>query len=433
MSFYMPYLPLHTRGPQLHRDIHAASHSLQRELSSIKGVNMMNHPFLQGKRTKHRRMPTLFTALFPILLILLAGCGSTSSSQSTTSSSSANDPFVAQAKAAVAAATARVNTWNGPTSGPKAQKGKFVVYVSADQTNGGVSEVGTAVEVAAKVLGWRVKVIDGQGTVAKQTDAMSQAIALKPDGIILGGFDAQSQKTQITKASSLGIKIVGWHSAASPGPIQNPPVFTVVESDPLQTAKLAADYAIATTNGTAGVVIFTDSEYSIAVTKSTAMRTEIQHCKGCSVLSYEDTPLADVATRMPPLMTSLVQKYGSKFNYALGINDLYFDFTAPALRSLNIKQSGPPQFVSAGDGSASAYSRIRQGQYQVATIPEPLSLQGWQSIDELNRAFAGMQPSGYVTPVHLVINDNISYDGGPKNIFDPGNNYQQRYKTIWGL
>jgi ribose transport system substrate-binding protein len=85
------------------------------------------------------------------------------------------------------------------------------------------------------------------------------------------------------------------------------------------------------------------------------------------------------------------------------------------------------------DGSVSAYSRIRQGQYQVATIPEPLSLQGWQCVDELNRAFAGAQPSGYVTPVHLVTNSNIAYDGGPQNLFNPDNGYQDQYKKIWGV
>ncbi len=393
----------------------------------------MNVHDLRHSHPSPRHTPMWLITLLLSLLIVLAGCGQSSPSPSSGSSSSSNDPFVAQAKAVVAAATAHVTTWDGPTNGPKAQSGKFIVYVSADQTNGGVSGVGKAVGDAAQVLGWRFKLLDGKGTVAGQADALSQAIALKPDGIVLGGFDAQSQKTQISKAASLGIKIVGWHASSSPGPIQNPPVFTNVESDPIQTAKLAADYAVAMSDGNAGVVILTDSEYSIAVAKSTTMRKEVEQCKGCTVLSYEDTPLADVSSRMPPLMTSLVQKYGGKFTYALGINDLYFDFTAPALRSLGVGSNGPPSFVSAGDGSVSAYSRIRQGQYQVATIPEPLSLQGWQCVDELNRAFAGVQPSGYVTAVHLVTNSNIAYDGGPQNLFNPDNGYQDQYKKIWGV
>lgn len=41
------------------------------------------------------------------------------------------------------------------------------------------------------------------------------------------------------------------------------------------------------------------------------------------------------------------------------------------------------------DGDASEFERIRSGDYQRASIAEPLYLQGWQLIDELNRARAG--------------------------------------------
>jgi hypothetical protein len=38
----------------------------------------------------------------------------------------------------------------------------------------------------------------------------------------------------------------------------------------------------------------------------------------------------------------------------------------------------------------------------------------------------------YVASVHLVTKDNIQYDGGPNNVYDPHNNYQAQYKMIWG-
>jgi ribose transport system substrate-binding protein len=136
---------------------------------------------------------------------------------------------------------------------------------------------------------------------------------------------------------------------------------------------------------------------------------------------------------MAPLTTSYLQRFGDDLNWILGINDLYFDFSVPALSAAGVPPSGPPQFVSAGDGSVSAYERVRAGQYQAATIPEPLNLHGWQCLDELNRAFAGEEPSGYVTPVHLVTNENIEFDGGPQNLFDPDNNYRDEYTRIWGV
>jgi ribose transport system substrate-binding protein len=60
-------------------------------------------------------------------------------------------------------------------------------------------------------------------------------------------------------------------------------------------------------------------------------------------------------------------------------------------------------------------------------------MHGWQVVDELNRAFAGEEPSGYVAPAHLFVPSNIEHDGGPNNIYDPDNGYQDAYKQIWGV
>ena len=37
-----------------------------------------------------------------------------------------------------------------------------------------------------------------------------------------------------------------------------------------------------------------------------------------------------------------------------------------------------------------------------------------------------------MTPVHLVTKENIEFDGGPQNVFDPDNGYRDAYKKIWG-
>ena len=66
-------------------------------------------------------------------------------------------------------------------------------------------------------------------------------------------------------------------------------------------------------------------------------------------------------------------------------------------------------------------------------MAEPLNLQGWQMIDELNRAFAGEAWSGFQSPLHVVTPENIEFDGGPENTFDPGNGYRDEYKKIWGV
>ena len=351
-----------------------------------------------------------------------------------TSASCGSSPSGPVAAALELLATAQRHTteWDGPVTGPKALPDKLVVYAAQDMRNGGVLGVSEGVQSAIAAIGWRLKIIDGAGNVAGRVAAINQAVALKPDGIILGSVDAQEEAKAIRAAAQQGIKIVGWHSTASSGPVGDPPIFTNVTTDATSVAKVAAAYALQTTNCAAGSVIFWQSGDAIGIKKAQTMRDVIQACSGCKLLDYVNTPLADTAARMPQNTTSLLQRFGKGWTTGLGINDLYFDFASPALRSVGIPSSGPPTFISAGDGSVAAFNRVRSGEYQIGTVAEPLHEAGWQLVDELNRALSGQPPSGYVAPVHLVTKDNIQYDGGPNNIYDPDNNYQMHYKTIWG-
>lgn len=339
---------------------------------------------------------------------------------------------VSDAKAAIESAAKPNAPWAGPTSGPKAAPGKTIIYVSTDQRNGGARGAGEGVKEAAAKIGWTFKLIDGQGSVAGRSSGLNQAIASKPDVIVLGGIDATEQTAVIEEAGKQGIAMIGWHAYAKSGPHDKLPIAYNVTTDPLEVAKAAASWPCAETGGKVGAIIFTDSTYEIAVAKSNAMAAVIKACGDSKVLEIVDTPLADASNRMPPLTTALLQKYGKAWTHALSINDLTFDFMAPALAAAGLKGSDNPLAVSAGDGSEVAFQRIRQGEYQAGTVAEPLRLQGWQIVDEANRAVSKEKASGYVAPAHLFLPSNIKFDGGDKNTYDPSNNYTDAYAKIWG-
>ena len=348
---------------------------------------------------------------------------------------SAQDAFLEEAKAYIETLTAPVTEWTGPTTGPKAQPDKLIVYVSEDQRNGGALGVGDGVKEAAEAIGWEFRLLDGQGAPSTRASAMTQAIALQPAGIVLGAVDAREQLPLVEQAVAQGIKVVGWHSGATPGTIEGAPgVITNITTDPLEVAKASGLYAVVDSGGTAGTIVFTDSIYAIAIAKSDATAEAIKQCTGCTVLETVDTPIGDLGNRMGQLTTSLLSKYGDKWTHSVAVNDLYFDFSAPSLQSAGVDPAeGHPRQISAGDGSVPAFQRIRDGQFQVATVAEPLFLHGWQIVDELNRAFAGEAPSGYVAPPHLFVRSNIDADGGDQNRFDPGNGYRDEYRKIWGV
>jgi len=341
--------------------------------------------------------------------------------------------YLLEAKLYVEKITKPKPSWNGPTTGPVSQKTKTIVYVSADQRNGGAAGVGKAVEEAAKIIGWKFRLIDGQGTIAGRTAALIQASNLEPDGIVLGTVDGFEQAKTIQIIAKKNIVIVGWHSLDKPGPALEHGIFTNIATDPIDVATAAGMYVVAESNGKAGVVIFNDPIYSIGNAKANAMADTIKKCKQCNVLFSDDTHLKDTPFRMSQRTAFLLNRFGEKWTHSLATNDLYFDYMPPSLIAAAIPGNGSPKNVSAGDGSISAYERIRTNHYQIGTVAEPLRVHGWQAIDELNRAFAGEKASGYSTPVHLITVENIQFDGGPRNEYDPDNGYRDIYKKIWGI
>ena len=343
------------------------------------------------------------------------------------------DALVDEAKSVVEKATARADKWDGPTSGPKAVAKKTIVYVAGDMRNGGILGVAHGLKEASDVLGWTYREIDGQGTVSGQAAALSQAIALKPDAIVVGGSDAVQQNAGLEDAAKQEIAIVGWHAGPKPGPMEGAPVFANVTTDAMEVAKVAAMKAIANSNGKAGVVVFANSAYAIAIAKGRAMESldqEVRGLQGAGFRGYAARRHEQIASQ---LTTTLLQQFGPKWTHSLAINDLYYNSMGPSLQVAGLKGDGDPQNISAGDGSESAYQRIRDKDYQSATVPEPLNMQGWQLRRRTQSRLRSREWSGFVPGVHLVTAANVAFDGGPKNVFDPDNGYRDEYKKIWGI
>jgi ribose transport system substrate-binding protein len=339
-----------------------------------------------------------------------------------------SDPAVRRAQADVARALSSPAGYRGPVNGPRAQRGGLVVFVAGDLTNGGIAGAARGVQEATSAIGWRLEVLDGEGTTAGQAAALRDALRLEPAGIVLGGFDATAQTLALRRARMLGIPAVGWHAGTRPGPDRRAGLFTNVSTDPAAVARLAADYAIADSRGTASVVIFTDRRYPIAAHKADVMAARIGTCLRCGVLDIVDSPIDLAQQQMPAIVSSLLHRFGARFRYMLAINGIYIGGARAALVNAGRRGDDPPFAIGAGDGDSSDFERIRAGDHQTASIAEPLYLQGWQIVDELNRALAGQPPSGYVVPPRLITRADVP-DGV---VFDPPSAYRTNFLRIWG-
>jgi len=379
----------------------------------------------------NRNTALAVAALLAVAATALVGCERGVSVG--TGSSSAGPPKagcpapLARARADVRQAEKTNASWNGPTSGPAAVSRKTIVYVAQTMTNPGVAGAAKGVIEAAKVIGWRVRVIDGQGTPVGIQAAFSQAIDLRPSGIVIGGFDPGLASQQMARAHAAHIPLIGWHAVASPGPSKTPMLFSNITTSVVDVARISADWVIAESNGNAGAVVFTDDSIPFAKNKSKLIKNELATCPSVKLLATENIPIPDAGSRTPQEVSSLLARFQGQWTYSVAINDLYFADAAPALRAAGRQGNGAPFNIGAGDGDPSAFQRVNSKQFQAATVPEPLSEQGWQIVDEFNRAFSGQSASGYVSPVHITTAANSN---GART-WDPSG-YRAAYRKIWG-
>jgi ribose transport system substrate-binding protein len=336
---------------------------------------------------------------------------------------------VDDARQAVARASSRSPAWTGPTTGPSAEPGKTIAVLAEDLRNGGVLGVAQGIREAAHEIGWKVRIVDAGGTADGRKRAVADALALKPDGLVICGSDAHELESALRSANAQ-LPVVGWHAGPAPGAIAGTSVAMNVTTDPIAVARTTALAAVAQSRGKAGVVVFTDSRFAIATAKAQAMAEVIRQCSGCTLLEVRDVVISDSAARMPVVTRELLAKYGQRWTHALAINDIYFDYAVPVFIEAGLA-TGAISLLSAGDGSAPAFMRIRAGTFQTGTVAEPLNMQGWQVVDELNRLLARQPVSGFVAPVHLVSGESITSDGGARLVYDPENGYRDFYLRIW--
>lgn len=333
-----------------------------------------------------------------------------------------------EAKALVEQRTKPQTEWTGPTSGPKASTDpQTLVYVSGDQSYVSFVNWGRGVEEAAKSLGWKVVILNGKGTVTGTLQAMQQAVASSPTAIITSA-DASAVQKPIEQAIAAGIPVIGIHASAFPGPDPQTQLFANITSSPADIGQLQAAYVLAKSEGKAKVLHFLDSSFAIARFKAKAATDPIKNCEGCTFVDMVNIPIADQTRRIPSVVSGILANTGDEW-WATTCCDNFYTYVASSLRSAGV---APDKVKLVGsDGPPSAYDMIRKGEYEVATVPEPSTLFGYQAVDAVVRAMAGEEPSKFVQPTYLVTKENADAEGGDRNEFIPSNGFACHYQNLW--
>jgi hypothetical protein len=177
---------------------------------------------------------------------------------------------------------------------------------------------------------------------------------------------------------------------------------------------------IAQSDGKASGIHMVDNSYAIARFKAKSTTTPIANCPGCKMLETVNMPLGEASARMGAAVSGLLGRYGDSWWMTTCCHG-YYTNVAAALRAADAS-TDKIKLVGA-DAPPSAYDMIRKGGFEVATLPEPGSLFGYEAMDAVIRAMAGQEPAHFLQPVFHIVKDNVGTEGEKNNEFVPSNDF----------
>jgi ribose transport system substrate-binding protein len=396
-------------------------------------------------------------AIAASVAVVLAGCGSDSKSGSTATTAAASTASTGSAAGTTAAgSTATGSTTAGSTAGGAGDpqsvvnaalknptdigitnklskvppKDKFVVISESPQP---VTHVKNQAFVeAATLFGWKTQVLV-QGTGAEDAGkTLDQAIALKPDAILISGASLPSLKPQLDRAKDANIPIL---AETVTDPLYGSVFDNTIDGEPqvANVAKLMANYAVVQSGGKLNAVVFNIPVYGVlTVYTNTFKDTVMSLCADCKV-SVVDQQLSDLGTKTPQAVVSAVQRDPDVNWLVFTIGDLTIG-VPEALKAADLLDK-----VTIGGETPTQKNLedMKNGANQAWTgFSGPIL--GYRDADMMARFFNGeaLDPGGdkLILPTQIItkenlagiVVDNTGYYVGVEGFVD-------QFKKLWGI
>ena len=394
------------------------------------------------RRVARRRHVALFTGGLCAVAFALAAMGSSSFASSPSHRASAKTrgtpaSVVAAAKKDVQKAYGTGFVEPPPSSGPRAQTGKTVWWVSCGQIYPSCAKASDEFEVEAKLLGWHANVVDGKASSTTASALIRQAVAAHVDGIILDTYDCPGIKGALQAAKAAHIPTVSFAGFDCNSPVyhgtEGPSLYTAVtrllgQNDPSALfsawARMLAENIIAKTNGHTTFFYVSCTDNTVCQIINRAFQKAIKPCTGCDEV-YTPYSFADVPN-------PATQEWKSALLAHPSVKVLQFipaGLLGDGLQTA-VKGAGHSFTLFGAEGSPQDYSLIRSGA-EVSSVVRQDSQANWATADTMNRILAGENPKklpneggGFqiVDKTH-----NLPASGTPK----PARNFEAVYKKVW--
>jgi ribose transport system substrate-binding protein len=330
-----------------------------------------------------------------------------------------------------------------PPSGPPIAKGKSVIFVSCAQSSPGCAGPPNEMAIAAKLVGWNYKIIDGANNVNNGwATGIRQAIAAKPNAIVVHGISCADAKQPFIEAKAAKIPVLALAGSDCSDPLTPggageslfhavpftkdvPNTGTFFE----KVGELQAAYVIDATEGKAKI-IRTDYTPTFGEHQRRGQDAMLAKCPDCKVI-------ADVKWTGPDSNANgpLVQKFRTVLAQHPDANAVILNYDSTATSSglsraiKDTGRAGDLKVVASG-GYASAVQLIREnGGLNADTANSDMWL-AWAALDSLNRLFNGqpLVPEG----IGFRLIDKEHNMMPPGKDYEPPLDFRSVYKKSWG-
>jgi ribose transport system substrate-binding protein len=382
----------------------------------------------------------MFAAALVAALSVLTACGSSDGagpggSTKTTAASVAGVPTMAQLYKGLGEAP--------PTTGPTPPKDKTVWWVSCGDKIPACATPTNSAREAAALLGWTLKVADGNLNAGGgfQT-ALRQAIAAKPDAIIVSAMDCALIEQPLKEAKADGIPVVGALANDCDSPVSGnggsalfagPSKYTTsapTTADYLKSWGTAGAAYIINKSGGKAKIINAVLQAPIGEAIDAGFTSELKKCGGCSIVDSFTFQATDTTAGGPfgqALQAALVKNPDADVVYMALDSELQGGGGVQI-----VKQSGRDILVVGGQGVDPAVAAMaKKGDIAALTTVQSPRWPAYAAMDTVVRLLAEEPTVNEGVGVIVVDAEHgIGSDGVVKSTsFD----VKAAYSKLWGV
>lgn len=354
--------------------------------------------------------------------MVLSGCGGGGSSSDDSRGGSAKSGIdVSQAESDLEAVVGGSGEIVLPSVGASIPTGKTIDYLTCQVEV--CAQVGEGVKQAADVLGWKVRIVQNDGTPAGYKTAWKQISQNPADGVI-NASPILPYPAVSAEMDTANVPVVG---STSPNPVGGHLIAVVSGTEVVKTeGAVEANWVIQDAGEPVkSVYVYDPSIPALASAWPGYQEAMKKNCSACSAEVLK-VSAAQIGPALAQQVVSYLQANPDVKYVAFGLGSLGIGVPAA------IKAAGLQDQVKLTTRAATSvnFADVKAGGMSTVFTDE-LYEAGWRAVDKLARSFAGA-PIGDLYPegtIHQVTADNL-----PTNIEVPYTvpDYQAAFVKAWG-